>query len=298
MDNNEEFNFKTIMPNLIATIIAILVVLLVVSIKTFFEKEVPECTQADLYETTEWNVCTEEGVQTRNLIEKENFSCKNPGKVDIPELERNCTYIPPCNNEKEPCSQNYSYLFKKGVKEHTTIIENGNYSNKNHNNLAIIPHGEFKDIRLTIIADIRPEKIDEYYYVFFGIDSNYATPRVIGTTRIKDNRLDLKDYGVFQGTETPRTLKFDLKNVKLARESTSTKGSEVKNYIEILNTSPGQELKMTLFLADGNSMTTDINHRIFGVITDAWLEYECEENEECSIERIPSIQEKTEINPL
>jgi hypothetical protein len=272
------------------TAIIVLPVLFVWGISILKDANLVECAQSDIYDIkSEWSICTIEGKQTREIVKKDNFSCKNPGKVDVPEAERTCTYIPTCDEEKEPCSDNNVYLFKKGIKEHTTIIENNNYSTKNHNNLEILPHGKFKSIKLTIIADTKPVQIPEYYYVFFGIDKNYASPQVIGTSRIKDNRLDLKDYGVFQGTETPRTLKFDLNELKLAKPSGTTSGYEEKNYVETLNNNSGQGLKMTLFLADGNSMTADVNQRIFGVITDAWFEYECENNEKCSIERLPSI---------
>jgi hypothetical protein len=48
---------------------------------------------------------------------------------------------------------------------------------------------------------------------------------------------------------------------------------------------------MTLFLADGRSMTTSENSkRIYGTITDAWFEYECEEKSNCSILRVPEIK--------
>lgn len=273
--------------------IILLPVLIVWGASAWKDNKTPECTQADLYETTQWSTCTTENIQTRELIKNDEFTCKNPGKVDTPELEKNCTYIPECNEQKEPCGDKYVYLFKKGIKEHTTIIENRTYSPKNHNNLSIVPHGKFQNIKLTVITDTKPEKIPEYYYLFFGIDKYYAAPRVIGTSRIRNNQLDLKDHGVFQGSETPRTLKFNLNKLKLARPSKGYMGFDEKNYTTILNANPEKELKMTLFLADGNSMTEkNINQRIFGVVTDAWFEFECETNEECSIEKLPAIIEK------
>lgn len=283
MTETKELLKKEIIPNLITLAAGVLVIFLVFGIRWYKEKNIPECTQSDIYEIkSEWGVCSAEGKQTREILKKEVFSCKNPGKVDVPEKERSCVYIPVCHGN--------DCLFKKGIKEHTTIIENGDYSIKNHNNLEIAPHGKFKNIKLFVIADTQFGKIPEYYYIFFGIDKNYASPRVLGTSRIQSSRFDLKDYGVFQGTETPKTLSFDLKNLKLANTSKEGNGSQVKDYVEMFNKYSDQKLKMTLFLADGNSMTeNDVKKRIFGIITDAWFEYECETNEACSIERVPSI---------
>jgi len=71
-------------------------VLLVWGISAWNDSNIPECTQTNLYdlEKMTWGKC-EEGRQTRELIkteefEKNNLSCKNPGKVETPELEKNC----------------------------------------------------------------------------------------------------------------------------------------------------------------------------------------------------------------
>lgn len=74
-----------------------------------------ECTQSDLYKIEEmtWGKC-EDGKQKRKLIKKQNFSCKNPGKVETPSLERNCEIsIPICTKDDFEFSE-WSECSKEG----------------------------------------------------------------------------------------------------------------------------------------------------------------------------------------
>jgi len=244
---------------------------------------IPICIESD-WKKSEWSICVDEK-QTRQIEKKSK--CENGF---TPEKEQSCI-------------QKISYLFKNDKKTHTTIIDNNNCINGqceyskdgfNHNNLEIIPSGKFNSIYLHIIADTS-YKIPEYYYIFFDIDKKYAIPRALGTSRIFiDNarsKLDTKDYWLFQWTDTPKKLKFNLNETKVAKESKVGAWFDIKDYVKYINNYSEKNLKMTLFLADGRSMTTSENSkRIYGTITDAWFEYECEEKSNCSILRVPEIK--------
>jgi len=287
----------TLKESAINLLIIIIPVLLVWGITEIKDSHLRECTQLDIYEIkSEWSVCTKEGKQFREVVKKESFSCKNPGKVDVPEAERGCEYIPECNSEIEPCSEKFVYLFKKDVKEYTTTVKPENGLNLeyigNKDNLTIMPSGKFTNAKLkieieTTTFDGSVIKIPEYYYLFFSFNDDL---RIIGTSRIQPNRLDLTSNGVFQGTETPKRLSFELSNIQ--RASTSTQfGSTQKNYVDILNQNSDIELRMSLFVGDGRSMVeTDEMKRIYATITDAYIEYECEEGSDCKIIRIPELE--------
>ena len=318
-------NAPSIKISIYKLLILVLPVLTVWYVSNYFDSKKPECTQSDIYNIWEYSQCTPEWKMTRTITQKSDYSCKNPWKVVKPEESMSCEYVPQCTeanwniwdwgicsaswshdriiekigrcdwgyvpSSTWVCSTKTTYLFKKWVKEHTTIIEEEwKYSNKNHNNLEILPTGKFKSITLKIVGDTSPVKIDEYYYVFYWLNNGYASPRVIWTSRIQLNRFDLKDYWVFQWFNAPKKIEVDLKNLKLANEWGNKWSTVDSKSFDLINNSSWKILNMTLFLADGQSMTTlDRNKRIFWTITDAWFEYECEETERCSIERVPNI---------
>lgn len=233
------------------------------------------CTREELI-ISDWQAC-QEGIEERTVTS--TVTCLIP--VDI-ELRRNCLI------------KQRAYLFKEDLKEYTTSINLTNperpYIN-NRDNVAIKVTGNFSGATLTVRAvtnlrDGSPYKIAEYYYLFFGIEESIL--RVIGTSRLPaGNRLDLRDYGIFQGTETPKELIFDLKNLKLADEKN---GFDIEDYVAVLNRNDGKTLDLSLFLADGRSMTEiDELKRIYGTITDAYIDYTCANGGVCKIERVPSL---------
>lgn len=66
------------------------------SVQNIKQDKRPECTQIDMYKIEEmsWKEC-KDGKQKRDLIKTENLindtlSCKNPGKVSTPDLEKSC----------------------------------------------------------------------------------------------------------------------------------------------------------------------------------------------------------------
>lgn len=83
----------------------------------------PECTQTDLYKLEEmtWGEC-KDGKQIRSLIKTENFEkntllCKNSGKVEAPDLERNCELsLPICTKNDFEFSE-WSECSKEGKRK-------------------------------------------------------------------------------------------------------------------------------------------------------------------------------------
>lgn len=325
MEKTKELFQKEILPNIITMLLWLIILWIIFWIQYILDFNKKDCTQSDIYNIWEYWQCTSEWKMSRVITQKTDYSCKNPWKVAKPDDSMTCEFIPQCTEvnwkiwdwwicsaswsqnrviekigkcewgyipeQTQFCSLKTTYLFKKWIKEHTTIIEEEwKYSIKNHNNLEILPKGKFKSINLRIIGDTSPVKIDEYYYIFYWLNNGYATPRVIWTSRIQSNRLDLKDYWVFQGFNTPKKIEVDLKNLKLANEWNNLWSTIDSKFFELINNSSWKTLNMSLYLADGQSMTTLIrDKRIFWTITDAWIEYECEENSNCLIERTPSI---------
>lgn len=251
-----------------------------------------DCSTQDVYEISDWTACTEEGFRYRDVEIRSMLRCNNSENVKRPISKELCEYSPVCNPEVDICSDNYTYLFKEDVKEYTTIIYNENYSVENHNNLLINAVGAFESITLKVVPDLYPVRTDEFYYIFFalGREGEYPIPRILETSRLSSNRIDTKAYGVFQGVSMPDVLTFDLGSLKLAKSSKEGLGDITKNYLEYLNDNSGGSFVSTLYLADGKSMvTSDLSKRIYGTIKTAWFEYNCMENSECSISRIPEI---------
>ena len=119
----------------------------------------------------------------------------------------------------------------------------------------------------------------------FALDSR--TARIIGTSRIAGNRVDTSGMGIFKGTDTPSSHKFSLRNLELAKASNEGTGYIEKDFVQYFNSKKSEEVTMTLYIADGDSMIhPDIKQRIFATITNALLEYRCTENSDCAIERV------------
>lgn len=324
MEKTKEIFQKEVLPNIITMLLWLIILWIIFWIQYFIDFNKKDCTQSDIYNIWEYSQCTPEWKMSRIITQNSQYSCKSPWKVVKPEESVSCEYVPQCTeanwkawewwicsaswtqdrviekigkcewgfilNQTQVCSTKTTYLFKKWIKEHTTIIEEEKYSIKNHNNLEISPSWKFKSIRLNIIWDISPVKINEYFYIFYWLDLVNAIPKVIWTSRIKSNRLDLSDIWVFQWTNTPKAININLNSLKLANEWNNLWSTINWKSFDLINSSSGKILKMSLYMADWQSMTTsDMSKRIFWTITNAWLEYECEENSSCLIKRIPEI---------
>ena len=169
-------------------------------------------------------------------------------------------------------------------------IKKGDYS-KSYNNFTIYLSGNIKSLNLNILWETQVNGwkrifIPESYYFMFAIDD--VNPRILGTTRKGQNRIDTSWFWVFKGTTTPKRLSFNLsKDIQLA--STSSEflkwiNSINKNYLELLNKNSWKKLSGTLLMWDWNSMLEpDIFNRIFWVITEAYFEYECTNWDDCLI---------------
>jgi len=229
--------------------------------------------------------------------------CENWYKVRDIEKKEICELWDNSPNRKIKCKEQYVYLFNEQKnKTHTTITEKIDdtkpliYSNKNNNNLTITSSWQIKSAKLIVKARTsvfgwKIINIPEYYYLLFSISNNrWGIPRVIWTSRIKDNWVDMSDFWVFQWTDTPKTLKFDnLSSLKTAYPKWKV-WSEIINYLDIINKSQWKEIYMTLYIWDWDSMIEKNEmKRIFWTIYEAYIEYECKDNSKCSIERIPNL---------
>ncbi len=187
----------------------------------------------------------------------------------------------------------------------TKISTNGeelsvNPYRENNNNLKIKSSGKFKSAKLiienakTYVLGGEEIKIGADYYIMFALNRNI--PRAMnlkrvdlgeGNTKLVEIREDVE--GMFKGTETPKNLSYDLRELLFANSSAEKpygQGYLTDDYLKILNENNGKALNMTVYLADGRSMTEpDEYKRIFGSI-DAFIEYECFDDSECNIEVI------------
>jgi hypothetical protein len=237
------------------------------------------CNQDQLL-LSEWSDCVE-GIETRTAVPK--TSCVVPNEIEI---RRACT--PKTKRE---------YLFRKEVKEYTTRVDS-NASNPyslNLNNVFILPTGTgaFASARLVVTAITtvqggKPYGIPEFYYFMLAMGND--VPHIIGSARKSASDVDTSDYGIFQGTQTPKTLSFDLTNLKAAKLSSEGAGSKTLHYLDLINKNTGQPIPVTLYIGDGRSMIiADEQKRIFGTITDAYIEYACTLNQVCNIQRLPPL---------
>lgn len=238
----------------------------------------PTCSTDQLI-ISEWSECAE-GFQTRVITPR--TTCEMPKDLEI---KRECV------SEKKRV-----YLFKKGVKEYTTQIDTSDSVNPyhpNYNNIRLVTRsGAVKEATLFITAittvyDGSIYQIPEFYYAMLGINES---PRIVGATRLSPTKVDTGSPGIFQGTETPKTLEFNLNSLIQAHNGSEGPGSTTTDYVALINQNKGP-IDMTLFIADGRSMVDpDLLKRIYGTITDAYIEYSCESPGACDIERVPLLQ--------
>ncbi len=314
-------------PNIILFIAWSLILVFIVFLSNYKNSNLPLCTQSDVYKTSVWSDCSKEWIQTRSIDEIKDVKCSNLWDIEKPDEKRTCIYLPKCteaswkiwefglctdwfksrNTEKigtcewwytpenkVKCTEKQVYLFKDWIKAHTTIVENWGYSNINNNNLQITSSWKISSAKLiikgrTTIKDWSIIKRAEYYYFLFSLSNNIVSiPRIIGTSRIKDNWVDMNDSWLFQWTDTPKTIEFDLSSLKTALPKWKV-WSEIINYIDIINNSNWNKLYMTLYMWDWISMLRDENNRIYWTIYESYIEYKCTDDLPCSIERIPSL---------
>lgn len=247
-----------------------------------------ECTLND-YTVGEWGECVG-GEQVRSVEKSTNSRC-NAFSIKDKE-EGTFDSVRACNAESKTKT---TEIFG----DYETLIspEEGNPYRANNNNFSIDTKGKIKNAKL-VIKDAKTYvlggeeiKIGADYYIMFEIGED--VPRALNAMRVdlgEGNTL-LKEVegkdGIFKGFETPKNLVFDLSDLTMARGSNETPfGHIVKNYLETLN-SAGKKVG-TIYLADGRSMTEiDKYKRIFGSI-DAYIEYECTEDSDCSVKLLNS----------
>jgi hypothetical protein len=241
---------------------------------------IPTCTLNDWEIAEDWSLC-ENGKQTRKIL--------NKNKCIISEQDETSGTF----SETRTC--NIDGKSTTLLIDYTTQIDTsttGNEYRSNNNNIKIETVGKFKSAKLiisvkTTILNGNLIKIPEYYYLMFAL--NDKIPRALETSRVAKNRLSFDGKGIFKGTDTPLTLEFDLSEVALAKSSSEGIGIlSTKNYLETLNgTDVKKILDMTLYIADGKSMIEQsVQDRIFGTISNAYIEYVCEINSICEIKKI------------
>ncbi|MDD5026066.1 MAG: hypothetical protein PHH13_01675 [Candidatus Peribacteraceae bacterium] len=283
-----------------------------------------ECTVDDVYEIRDEKECNEDNYIVRNVIRRSNITCLNPGKVERPDEKIACEYVPDCKEENlnisdwsicgedtggfsetreiqkvgnANCKINYSeFPLKRSceptvskqtviLKDYTTEVDPVNTQapyKPSRDNLLLEFGGQFKSIKLIAIATTS-FKIPEYYYFQFEISEEI--PRTIGAEKIRSNRLNLNDYGIFKGTDTPAKREFDLGEVKMANVESA--GGEMVKFVSKINNRNSNTLDGSLYVADGNSMIVeDPRNRIFATITEALLEYECASGSNCFIKSL------------
>lgn len=242
---------------------------------------VPVCTPQN-FDIGEWGACIN-GTKKRSV--------KNLIPCVISDVDKqNGTF----DTERE-CTESTANVLL--LKDYVTQVapDTANPYLPNYRNLTILPKGKFKSVKLIVAASttVRDGRLyavpDESYYFMFGLNDSYV--RALGTSRIADSRLDVSDAGIIQGTDMPKTLTFDLSKAKLAKGSGEGIGNIPKDFLkDVFNVMSNKQISMTLFLADGRSMTTaDVDKRVFGRINTAYLEYECDDGSKCEIERVPSL---------
>lgn len=248
--------------------------------------EFTACSEPDLI-IGEWGECID-NKQTR-LIRPKNIS-KCGVDTDAFPLQRNCN----TTGELTKITLLSDYITEI---DSTT----SNPYRPNHSNIKLNFNGDFKTIKLivdnarTFIKGGEEFKIEADYYIMFSL--NDPTPRALNLSREDLGNGNTKlvettfDNGIFKGTETPMNgLVYDLENLTMARASQDNVfGSYEENYLEdINNLENNSNIYMTLYIADGRSMTEpDEFKRVFGSIN-AILEYECLDDSNCSIERLES----------
>ncbi len=291
------------------------------------------CTQDDLYKIKEWSPCLSSNIQTRKIQKKEKPNCRLIENIDEPQSVRSCEYIPICTEDdliisewgkckdgeyereitlRNPeffCKNNFPLVSKcetpKGksvnlLDEYITITvpDWKNPYEKNKNNISITSKGQFKKASLSVTIETtvlggKIYKIPEYYYLMFALNNN--TPQILGARRVKVNRLDLDSYGVFKGTETPKTLIFnDLSMLPVAtRTPKDNNGAATIDLLSELESDEEKSINLTLHVGDGQSMIEkDPKDRIFGVIKEARIDYECKEDSDCFLKATQSIEIK------
>ncbi|OIO76086.1 hypothetical protein AUJ87_03535 [Candidatus Gracilibacteria bacterium CG1_02_38_174] len=177
-------------------------------------------------------------------------------------------------------------LFKKdGFK--TDVLDA--YGRHNIDNIHLAFSGSYTRIFLTFTVETRrndgkiiQSDTSAVYFPMFRFPGGTEVLRALGTERLANGNIDndtLKQPGVFRSADTPKTLKFDMSDIKLAKGKTldSGIGSITKNYLDFINNRGTDSMPMTLYiLSDGKSLyNPDPSHRIDAVITTAYLEYEC-----------------------
>ncbi len=281
-----------------------------------------ECTAEDVYSVGDFSECSEKGFKIRDVVKKNGITCLEPGKVERPDEKVECEYIPDCREESLAisdwsicqqtgsgfvetreiakrdltinCKINYQSFpterscvpnLKKKLQllqNYTTEVDPLNISapyKPSRDNFALNLKGKLKSLKLIITATTS-YKIPEYYYFQFEI--NEEIPRTIGAERLRESRLNLNNYGIFKGTETPAKREFDLSKVVTA--NIDQPGSQEINYLDVINNRKSDILYGSLYVGDGRSMIVeDPQKRIFATITDAILEYECEDASSCEI---------------
>jgi len=168
------------------------------------------------------------------------------------------------------------------------LEENNKYIN-NLENILIRAIWKFKELKLFIEIDTevlgwKQIKIPESYYIMFDM-WNSKTPRVLYSSRIAENRLDITDIWIFNWSKNPQSSTFDLKNSHLAKPSKEWIWKVSINFVEILNKNSWLEIPVSLYIWDWDSLIQeDINKRIFAIIKKAYFEYSCEDWNNCKIE--------------
>jgi len=243
---------------------------------------IPDCIEED-YILGAWGTCdgTE---QKRTVTLKEGASCN---EVKKPLSTRECS------------TEGKTLILQDYTTQIDTNAESGNAYEPSYQNIQIRSIGKIRNLKLhlsatTTVLGGEPIKVPEYYYFMFAIADNVA--RVLGTSRVDPSRLNLDGEGIFKGTQMPIEHSFNLQDAILANASNEhdrgNLGYIPKNYVDVLNKNIGKTVNMTLFLADGRSMVEeDIKKRIYGTITFAYFEYECEQPSVCSIEKIPALNQ-------
>jgi len=274
---------------------------------------------------SDFGECNMNNFKIRDVIKKNNIACLNPGKVARPDDKVECEFIPDCTeenlafsswlictnsdegffeerqiqkkNEDTNCRINYQVFPIKRtcqpsvsqstvvLKDFTTQVDPSNKAvpyKPSRDNLLLEFKGQFKSIKLITTATTS-YKIPEYYY--FQFELNEEIPRTIGAGKVRYNRLNLTDYGVFKGTETPVKREFDLANVKAANIETA--GSNQIDYVYRINNRKSNQIYGSLYVGNGDSMIKeDPKSRIFATINEAILEYECKSGTGCMIQAL------------
>lgn len=270
---------------------AILAIFLVFIYDTYIryskEMSIPLCTDEQII-ISDWGLCTD-SIQEREIrydekacrIDENVFPKKQSCTPSI-SIGATSTWSVKTPRIKRVSIFDWAYTTEVN-------IEKWDYS-KSYNNFSITLSGSIKSLKLYVLWETQVNGwkrifIPESYYYMFSI--NDSIPRILWTTRKAQNRIDTTWEGVFKWTETPKRLNFDLSNAQLSPTSDEyLKWKKVinRNYIKILNENNWKRLNWTLLMWDWNSMLEpDILNRIFWIISEAYIEYECSDWTDCSI---------------